>query len=85
MTHYQKKPLVVEAHQWSGSNWHQMLDFAGHDNVSTDGKVLFVHTKEGVMTAPPGWWVIRGVMGEFYACEPNVFEATYEEVEPWEE
>lgn len=75
---FRKRPVVVEAEQWSGSNWHQMLAFAGKENVSTDGKALFVHTLEGVMVAPPGWWVIRGWKGEFYACAPDVFEATYE-------
>ena len=27
-----------------------------------------------------GHWVIKGVMGEFYPCDPDVFDATYEAV-----
>ena len=41
---------------------------------------LLVATTEGVMHAPRGWWIIRGVAGEFYACDPAVFAATYERV-----
>ena len=30
----------------------------------------------------PGDWVIRGVNCEFYPCKPDIFEATYEPVDP---
>ena len=38
---------------------------------------FLVATAEGVMHAPQGWWIIRGVAGEFYPCDPAVFAATY--------
>jgi hypothetical protein len=41
---------------------------------------LDIPTLEGVMTASPGDWIIRGVQGEFYPCKPDIFEATYEAV-----
>lgn len=31
--------------------------------------------------ASEGDWIIRGIQGEFYPCKPEIFEATYEEVE----
>jgi hypothetical protein len=31
--------------------------------------------------ASGGDWIIRGVQGEFYACKPDIFDATYEAVE----
>jgi hypothetical protein len=40
-----------------------------------------IETLEGDMTASPGWWIIKGVHGEFYPCKSAVFEATYEPVE----
>lgn len=40
-----------------------------------------VHTKEGVMLAEPGDFIIRGVQGELYPCKPDIFEATYERVD----
>ena len=40
-----------------------------------------IYTKEGVMTAKPGDLIIRGVAGELYPCDPDIFARTYEEVE----
>jgi hypothetical protein len=34
-----------------------------------------------MMTASPGDFIIRGVKGEFYACKPDIFAATYEAVD----
>lgn len=42
---------------------------------------LRVDTLEGTMRAEAGDWIIRGVQGEFYPCKPDIFAATYEEVE----
>jgi len=81
MGFYRKKPVIVEAVQWSGSNWHEVLAFAGGDNVFTSGSELNVVTLEGPLHASPGDWIIKGVQGEFYPCKPDIFEATYEEVE----
>lgn len=41
-----------------------------------------IKTMEGVMRVTPGDWVITGVKGEHYACKPDIFELTYEAVEP---
>jgi hypothetical protein len=41
---------------------------------------LEIPTLEGVMTAKPGDWIIRGVKGEFYPCKPDVFAVTYDKV-----
>lgn len=42
---------------------------------------LDIPTLEGMMTAQAGDWIIRGVKGELYPCKPDIFEATYEEVQ----
>ena len=55
-------------------------DQRGCDWLET-GADLAINTLEGTMTASPGDWIIRGVAGEFYACKPDIFEATYEAVE----
>ena len=44
--------------------------------------LLVIPTLEGDMTALKNDWIIRGVKGEFYPCKPDIFEATYESVEP---
>lgn len=37
-----------------------------------------IWTLEGPHLVSPGDWIIRGVKGEFYACKPDIFAATYE-------
>ena len=44
-----------------------------------DGRMM-IATLEGPHYVNLGDWIIRGVKGEFYSCEPDVFEATYEPV-----
>lgn len=48
---------------------------------SYDPEHLTVHTLEGRMRADLGDWIIKGVAGEFYPCKPDIFAATYEQVE----
>lgn len=85
MAKYRKKPVVIEAVQWTGdadSYW-SIRDFC--PNLKTDWKLgndmLIIETLEGDMQALNGDFIIKGVQGEFYPCKPDTFEATYEEVE----
>lgn len=41
---------------------------------------LIIQTLEGPMKCPVGWWIIRGLKGEFYPCDPEVFALKYEEI-----
>ena len=41
-------------------------------NTGVDGR------SEGLMIAIPGDWIIRGIKGELYPCNPEIFQATYE-------
>ncbi len=92
---FRKKPVVINA--WpvrqliaqAAMNW-QHLPSAVRDAydshvpgvgiVFTDSK-MFVRTLEGEMTAEIDDMLIRGVKGEFYPCKPDIFAATYEQVE----
>ena len=40
---------------------------------------FLIRTLEGDMRATYGDWIIQGVAGEFYPCNPNIFRRTYEE------
>ena len=40
-----------------------------------------IQTLEGTLHARVGDWIIEGVQGELYPCKPDIFEATYEELE----
>lgn len=83
MTRYRKKPVVIEAVQlpfydkgapeWVGSDPNIIMKRDG-------GKIIeaTISTREGVMTASEGDWIIRGVKGELYPCKPDIFAATYD-------
>ncbi len=45
-----------------------------------DGRMV-IATLEGGHWVNLGDWIIRGVQGEFYPCKPDIFEATYEQIE----
>lgn len=80
MGYYRKKPVVIEARQWTGVGADEMLDWIG-DGAQRFGSDLSISTLEGDMMAGLGDWIIKGVKGEFYPCKPDIFEATYERAE----
>ena len=82
MPKFRKKPVVIEAMLYDGSDIDPILDFGNHEDVicNEEGQ-LFAKTLEGDMKISPGDWVIKGIKGEFYPCKPDIFEATYEAVE----
>ena len=41
---------------------------------------ITIHTLEGDMKAMPGDYIITGVRGEQYPCNPEIFEETYDEL-----
>ena len=97
MAKYRKKPVVIDAVQWTGDNWQEVYDFTKdsdglslttgpHPQIEEYGHVgdklcVTVETLEGLMTARQGDWIIKGVKGEFYPCKPDIFAATYDEVQ----
>ena len=92
---FRKKPVVIEAVQWTGQNLREVFAFTGKhpkwnewfENwkayeayVKANDSVFKIVTREGTMDATPGDWIIKGVKGEFYPCKPDIFAATYEAV-----
>ncbi len=79
---YRKKPIVIEAVQWTGSNEKECMEFCPsiyQETYKADG-FLTIPTLEGKMACATGDFIIRGVKGEFYPCKPDIFEATYEQI-----
>jgi hypothetical protein len=91
-TVFRKKPVQVEAMQWTGSNEAELVEF-------TDGRFIaidpadFTHA-EGITARVydvlhstwvglhTGQWVIKGIAGEFYPIAEDVLRETYERVTP---
>lgn len=88
---YTKRPVEVAAVQWTGGDDQareivELIQADGGDAwlgaLRSQGGVeeIWIRTLEGVMQAPVGSYIIRGVEGEFYACRPDIFEKTYNAV-----
>ena len=81
MAKFRKRPVVIEAIQWTGRNPLDVLCFL---ELDTGGPLqilqgdIQIETLEGVMLASVRDWIIKGVKGEFYPCKPDIFEATYD-------
>ncbi len=80
MPMFRKRPVEVEAVQWTGDNGEEIDNFLPRDcfrwfdNFAGNPVIL---TLEGDMLVSKGDYIIRGVKGEFYPCKPDIFEATY--------
>ena len=80
---YRKKPVVVEAVQWTGENHAEMCEFIDSEAFDFTPRIgLVIHTLEGDHHASPGDYIIKGVNGEFYPCKPDIFAKTYESSTP---
>lgn len=79
---FRKKPVVIEAVQWTGENLFELIEWGLTGSYMGVPKELIISTLEGPHLARVGDWIIRGVNGEFYPCKPDIFEKTYEPVGP---
>lgn len=80
-TSYRKKPVVIEAMgPIDHENASDIAHWCGGTYAGPATGSIAIATLEGEMTAQQGDYVLRGVEGEFYACKPGIFAATYDEV-----
>jgi len=84
MPKFVKKPVVIEAEQFTVESKDRVFNFvtcSKYASHSRDGAPeIVIDTLEGDMITSIGDWVIKGIKGEFYPCKPDVFEATYSPV-----
>jgi hypothetical protein len=92
---YRKKPIVIEALQWTGSNAEEMAAFAG----SRFGQVPPEDRAEDPLRTAEVWdelhgtwiglrdgqWVIKGIRGEFYPHDESAFAEVYKLAEDAED
>ena len=85
---YRKKPVVIEAYQfikgfYEDKNIPQEFKDAAcrKDDCNATFVRPHIHTLESQQSV---FWItlddfiIKGIKGEFYACKPDIFKATYE-------
>lgn len=86
---YRKKPVVVEAILYTGSNHVEVQAFTGafhfgpvaSEDRDADPDItaeVYDELHSTWVGVKDGQWVIRGVKGEFYPCDAEVFDATYD-------
>ena len=80
MPKYRKKPVVIDALQWTGENREEMIEFVNNEAV-VGIEWIAIPTLEETMRATVGDYIIRGVHGELYSCKPDIFAKTYEKVD----
>lgn len=90
MAKYTKKPIEIEAIQWTGLNLEEIKSFVGeslqYEIIDTAWQVgkgaprvhMVIKTLEGDHICTEGDFIIKGVNGEFYPCKPDIFEKTYQ-------
>lgn len=91
---YRKKPVEIEAVQFTGDNEAEVQALTGADYFNVLDADDRMHSDDPEMTAQvfdvlhstwvgvyDGQWIIRGVKGEVYPCAADVFTATYEAVQ----
>lgn len=80
---YQKKPVVIEAMRWDGTDecLGKIVHWMDQEVWNGENNKIGIETLEGLMEASVGDFIIKGVKGEFYPCKPDIFEQTYQEVQ----
>lgn len=82
-----KKPIEIECVQWTGSNKGEIEEFCGWDNTifycylcpqtKEIALKLIIKTVDGEMYAQHGDYIIKGIKGEIYPCNKEIFAETY--------
>lgn len=82
---YAKNSVIVEATQWTGSNFDEVQEFIGTGNARflrymTDPPEVYIPTPEGVEYASIGDYIIKFTDDEIRTCGADFFKSNYEEV-----
>lgn len=81
---YRKRPLEIEAVQWTGENVNELISFAGDMIYICEGREkieIVVKTLHGTEITNHGDFIIKGIKGEFYPCQQEIFKLTYEKTD----
>lgn len=77
-----KKPMEVQSVLASEDNMALIVEWitsSGHAAHLGNGQ-LTIQTYEGPFTVRPGDYVMRGIRGEFYRCDPEIYTESYDDL-----
>lgn len=80
MPEFRKKPIVIEAVEYTGKNTCEIEVFMGAEMKCDMMGNDVIRTLEGDMRPTIGDYIIRGVNGELYPCKADIFAKTYDEI-----
>ena len=70
---------------WLHEAWQKEQGESGALFIDTEAlpdRNYYINTLEGKHFVTPFDYIIKGVKGELYPCKPDIFEMTYEVIEP---
>lgn len=84
MVLYRKKPLLVDAIQWTGENAEEILKFLeGLPHIayrhSRDIMAVTIYTTEGTRRVDVGDFIVKDVDNELYSYNSRIFNRTHEQ------
>lgn len=77
MKKYIKKPIFVSAIQWTGDNYHDIVEFT-KGKCFLNGKHLWIKNRLGESKASVCDFVVCEDDGEFYILTESLFRKTHE-------
>lgn len=84
-----KRPIDIQAYHFNGQiteaiKWSQKFGVGTQptelifQQSTNSGDKFFVKSLEGDFNIKMGDYIIRGIKGEFYVCDKEIFETTYD-------
>ena len=82
---YKKKPVIVEAVQYTGNNFVDIVNWSKlspkkdiEEESNKDKNILNILKVDGLLTVQINDFIIKDEKNNFYPCKPDIFEQTYE-------
>jgi hypothetical protein len=88
MRTYRGKPTILAGQFTDNESAAEILEMAegailaGINPNTGIAERLYVKTPAGEEVIQKGWWVIKDHEGNFWTCEPEIFERRFEELSP---
>jgi hypothetical protein len=79
MPRFRKKPVEVEAVQWTGENVDEVREFMGPSSIAPIARTIRMTTIHGEVASARihDWIIAESKPGRFYPCKPDIFAASY--------
>lgn len=77
MEYYIKKPVIITAVQWKGSNTREIMRFCHKKGSITKKDDLVIYNKTGNYHVYLNDMIIKDSFGELSVCNPDIFETYY--------